>query len=170
MLSTHKIALTYGYNTCIADAFFFIVQGIEQRMSVGDDVNPPPTQVPRDHVHMHGDVIHSHPHDHPHDHSHDHSHDHHDHDHDHAHLPLDTQLQEKTVQVEPVTEPSTDGIQFLGPSGRLCQIFIRPQGSVTYDILYNINPIRIKNKKVVYACRWPNMKTPYVTGPSQRLV
>lgn len=131
MRSLHEITLKYSYNTLIASIptlmlSFFIVQGIEQRMSVGDDVNPPPTQVTHDHVHMHGDVIHSHPHDHPHDHSHDHSHD--DHDHDHAHLPLDTQLEEKTVQVEPATEPSTDGIQFLGSSGRLCQIFIRHQG------------------------------------------
>lgn len=131
MRSLHEITLKYSYNNLIASIptlmlSFFIVQGIEQRMSVGDDVNPPPTQVTHDHVHMHGDVIHSHPHDHPHDHSHDHSHD--DHDHDHAHLPLDTQLEEKTVQVEPATEPSTDGIQFLGPSGRLCQIFTRHQG------------------------------------------
>uniref|UniRef100_K1QQ72 Uncharacterized protein n=1 Tax=Magallana gigas TaxID=29159 RepID=K1QQ72_MAGGI len=118
-LQEHMLVRTTMVNTlseidriCRIDS----IQGIEQRMSVGDDVNPPPTQVTHDHVHMHGDVIHSHPHDHPHDHSHDHSHD--DHDHDHAHLPLDTQLEEKTVQVEPATEPSTDGIQFLGPSAQ----------------------------------------------------
>ena len=84
---------------------YSIVQGIEQRMSVDDDVTPPPTQPSHNHVHMHGDVIHSHPHDHP-------------HDHDHAHLPLDTQLEEKVAQVEPATEPSTDGLQFLGPAGK----------------------------------------------------
>ncbi|XP_062620161.1 uncharacterized protein LOC134281746 isoform X2 [Saccostrea cucullata] len=93
------------------------IRGIEHRMSAGDDITPPPTELPQDNTHMHGDVVHSHPHDHPHDHSHGHSHDH-SHD-DHEHLPLDTPLHENTIQVQPATEPSTDGIQFLRPSDQI---------------------------------------------------
>ncbi|XP_061176823.1 uncharacterized protein LOC133185541 isoform X2 [Saccostrea echinata] len=92
------------------------IRGIEHRMTAGDDITPPPTQLPQDNIHMHGDVVHSHPHDHPHDHSHDHPH---DHEHLPLDTPLDTPLQENTVQVEPATEPSTDGIQFLGPSDQI---------------------------------------------------
>jgi hypothetical protein len=90
--------------------FFIAVQGIEHRMAADDDAPAPPTDVPHDHIHMHGDVVHSHPHDHPHDH-------HHDHHHDHQHLPLDTPLEEKNILPEPATDPPTDGIQFLGASG-----------------------------------------------------